>query len=750
MKTTTAPALLPAVSLALGVAASLAGSVPPGLALALCGLSSALGAVAARRATLALGLGLLLPTLAAGPLAERVVREPLAGQPAEILGRVAAPWVLRGGVRSAAFDASLVIQRGRITFGPRRWLLQLPEEVPAPAVGSLLRVQGTAGRSLGTWNRRRLPEGPWRLAVKSSRLVRVEQGPGSLQRLTNAVRARLERALAALPAERLGSALARAMVLGDVSALPGPFARGLKRLGLSHVLSVSGLHMSLLALAVFRLARPLGRAPRLLFGMAGIALYSLLVGAQPAAWRAALMALLFFLSLLGERPPSAANAVAVAVILLLASEPRLLLDLGFQLSVAATAALIFLAPRLAARWQVMPVWLARPLAATAAAQLATLPLALPRFFLIPFLAPVANLVLVPWAGVILIVDLAWAATALALPSVAAAAGPLLDGVAAPLAWAAGWQGSRAWLGLAAPSLLMTTGVSIALVWILLCPRRPVLLLAAALVAALALRPNAEAGTGMVFLDVGQGDATLLRSARKTVLIDGGGWAAGDFAGAVLIPALAGEGVRRLDAVALTHGDSDHCQGLLGLADYMAFGELWLATGALESSCARQLAELHAGPLRRLGEGAKLRVGEWSFEVLSPPFAPGRPGLEGNDGSLVLRARAGEIRVLLTGDIERRGELELALRQRARLAAEILKVPHHGSHTSSTARFLAAVGARYAVISAGRGNRYGHPSSEVLERLGMAGARVLRTDRDGAVRLTLAGAGRVRVETTGPP
>ena len=201
-----------------------------------------------------------------------------------------------------------------------------------------------------------------------------------------------------------------------------------------------------------------------------------------------------------------------------------------------------------------------------------------------------------------------------------------------------------------------------------------------------------------------------------------------------LPALARLGVRRLDAAVVTHPDVDHCRGIADLASYLPIDRIWTGPGGGSSRCSRELAALPGARWRKLGAGERARVGGLAFEVLYP--GPGRDD-PGNAASLVLRVEGGARSLLLTGDLEARGEGRLVRRiGPARLDSDILKVAHHGSATSSTGAFLSAVRPTVALISAGRRNRYGHPSEKVLRRLAAQGVRVLRTDRDGMVRLAL--------------
>ncbi len=712
--------------------------------LALAGL--ALG----RRSSLWLAwvcLGFLLP-VARGELPAEPHRQRVdLGRPAAVAGRVASHWRRAGETATATLAVESLQQRGQVFSLPRRLIVSAPADAELPGLGTRVRLQGQLYRSSGFWNRRPTPPGPTRLYVKSTRLIEVEEAAGALSSWSARLRARVDAGYRDAAASGPGVALARALALGDTSALPATWKRGLRRWGLSHVLSVSGLHIGMVVAAALVLGTGARRGFRLALAATAVVAYILLVGPSPAILRSALMAALAATALLLERPPQSGNSLAVAAGVLVAWDPSLVLDLGFQLTVAATAGLVFLAPRLEAAWTRLPRGLSRPLAATVGAQVATIPWALPAFHLLAPAAPLANLLFIPWMSIALLAALAWTMLAVLAPGVARASVPVLDFLAAPVGWLSASAWGPLWTMPVALGGLGATALALGLYRILARPRALGLAaLAVALIFCL-LWPNRDGGVTVVMLDVGQGDAILLRDGRHALLVDGGGWEQGDLAGAVLLPALLGEGVRRLDAVVLSHGDRDHCRGLVDLFDYLPIGEAWMAPGSPEDGCGSELAQRSGERRIGLAAGDELRRGRWSFRVLHPA-ADDR--FQGNDASLVLKGEALGRSVLLAGDIEGRGEAVLGRRWGSLLAADLLKVAHHGSRTSSTRSFLALAEPRTALISAGRANSYGHPAAQALERLQAHGAQVLRTDRLGALRVELAEARPLRVSAVGPP
>jgi competence protein ComEC len=253
-----------------------------------------------------------------------------------------------------------------------------------------------------------------------------------------------------------------------------------------------------------------------------------------------------------------------------------------------------------------------------------------------------------------------------------------------------------------------------------------------------LHSRAEAAAPSVeILDVGQGDATLVRYARDAILVDGGGSLRDPrFGSRVLIPALVTRGVRRLDAVVLTHPHPDHCVGLIPVMQSLEVGELWISGRHAGESCTARLVDiafLRGIPVRIAERATPVAIGSIALEPMVPRIRFKRAFL--NNTSIVLRVRFGRQSALLTGDIEKDAERTLVEDFGPRLDTDVLKVAHHGSRTSTTSRFLDATSPATAVISCGRDNRFGHPAADVVEELRWRRIRVFRTDRDGSVRLT---------------
>jgi competence protein ComEC len=260
-------------------------------------------------------------------------------------------------------------------------------------------------------------------------------------------------------------------------------------------------------------------------------------------------------------------------------------------------------------------------------------------------------------------------------------------------------------------------------------------------------PPADGRLRLTVFDVGQGDAMLLQMPRGSALmVDAGGVAFGastfDIGSRVLAPALWANGVRSLDVLALTHGDPDHVGGARSILRDFHPREVWEGVPVAHHLALREMlaeARLAGSRVEPRRAGDRFDIEGAQVRILHPPPPDWERFRVRNDDSLVLEVRYGETALLLTGDIS--AEVERSLIPRLSPSrTRILKVAHHGSRTSTSAELLAAWRPQIAVISCGRGNRFGHPSPEVLRRLDAAKVRVYRTDRDGQITLDTDGRG----------
>jgi competence protein ComEC len=658
-----------------------------------------------------------------------------------VVGALAGPWQPGEYGWWSYLDIQYVRQDDLIVKWP--WRIAVAATGEGRPVEGRVRCRGFIRRAPALANGVVARAPPWRLTVKSPRFVTGGRPESVLS--ADVARRGVEARIDAL-ADRPSRQLLRALLLGRSQDLDREVLQDLRRSGLSHLFAVSGLHVALIAGIGLGLSWPL--PPRARGCIAGLWVvgYVLLVGPRPAVLRAASMAAFTALGLASGRPASGLQALAACVRLLVLASPELILDLGFCLTVSATLGILVLGPALAARWTAMPGLLRGPLAASVGAQLASAPWVWSSFSLLTPVSPLLNLVAVPWVSVTLALSCVWALLAGARPAMAVALEPLVATAAQAL------------------SVLTRLGPSPALTWPLETGFLAAAAAAAGVAGALLARHGGRrigcaalaililGGAGdrgvpeLAMIDVGQGDAFLVRDGGRAMLVDGGGWPRADIAGRVLLPVLAARGIRRLAGAVVTHGDVDHCRGILDLARYIDVGLIRLAPGA-GGRCVEEIRTGGRVAWTTVAAGDRWDLGRWTFTVLHPS----REGTAaGNDGSLVLSISGFGRRALLTGDIGASAEREvLVAAGREALKSDLLKLAHHGSSSSTSQSFLRAVDPSLALVSAGRGNRYGHPSPAVLRRVRAHGARVLRTDREGMVSLVVRRSGALRLETFGP-
>ncbi len=746
-----------------------------------------------------------------------------------LAARAAGPWPGWVSARaSGAFEGTVVTDAARVVppsrphaggggwraEGPDRWVLRVDAgrvtargvtqqvDLPVLVVAGEAWRHVTAGRHVRFTGRLAAP----RPGDEVAAVVTVAGPPGEVTegswpwRLADAVRASLRQACVGLP-ERAGGLLP-AIVDGDTSTLPDELRAELMASGLSHLTAVSGANLAIMAGTVVAVAGAL-RCPRrlrpvlLLVTVVG---FVVLARPSPSVLRAAAMGGVAAAAAAAARRPRGVPALAAAVVVLLALHPWLARSAGFVLSAVATGALLLLAPRwadlLARR---MPRPLALALAAPAAAQVACAPVVVLLQPAVSVVAVPANLVADPAVAPATVAGVVAAVVGTFSPTVAhlvAAVGALGTGWIALVAatasrlpfasapWPPGVPGALLLAGLEAVGVALTLAEPRQVLrgWVTGLVPRPSRRAALAGVGAIGavvvagwagLRPLVVAGAAVpagwsvAMCDVGQGDATLLRSgADRAVLVDAGPE-----------PALADAclrrlGVRRLDLVVLTHFHADHVDGLPGVLAGRDAGAVLvspLARPTASAAAVQRLAAAEGLPVgvAWVGQQGRAGGGDWAvqWQVIAASGGGGHGGGHGAagedpEGSVVnestvaldvtVTGPGGSVRAVLLGDLETQGQQALAARLSSTTdpdarPVDVVKVAHHGSAKQSE-HLYRVLGARVGLVGVGTGNDYGHPAPSALALLRRSGTAALRTDLSGDVVVQPAAGGALLVTT----
>lgn len=591
-------------------------------------------------------------------------------------------------------------------------------------------------------------------SVKSGLLVeRSTTSPGlsaGISRLRRATLARLE--------GELGSSrtfgIVAALVTGVRSDLSPELARLYQRAGIYHVMAISGAHVAIWTFFLHGVLRRLGLSRRTTLVLLLILLpfYAIFCGSRAPVVRAVVMASAFMGARLVSLKAPTENALALAAVGLLIWEPASVFDAGFQLTMAAMAGIVVFTELLAERLTWVPC-LARPLAVSVAAQLGVVPVAAWHFHRLSLAAPFASLAAIPVAAVICILGVTLVLVAgVPVLSAVAAAGTRLAVTSLTFVAETVSQLPAASVRVAAPSWLFVLIYGAALFALRSSSRRlrmgGIVLLGALLAVALAPFKPATGNLEVTALDVGHGDAIVLTLPRgRTVLVDGGGLAlsALDIGERIVLPYLLDSGVRKIDAIVITHADYDHIGGLLTIVTELRVEEIWQGNPDRERPAYRALrarADEHDIPVRALRTGEQFTFGGARFQVLE---ASDDRGGTSNDRSVVLRVGYAGRWVLLTGDAEAALENRL-VRSRRSLKADVLKLAHHGSRSSTSESFLDAVEPEFAIVSARENRARPIPSPIVLERLEERGIEYARTDHTGAITVRIRPDGEMEVST----
>ena len=604
--------------------------------------------------------------------------------------------------------------------------------------------------------------------------VVAENEGNPLYRAIFAFKSRAQQTIAQLIPEPQ-AALLTGILLGNDNGLPPDLDEAFRTTGMTHIIAISGFNVAILVAILVRVAEPFfSRRGAVIFALLGISLYTILVGADASVVRAALMGSIYLIAnrWLG-RPNYAFASLFVAGFMMTAIRPFTLWDVGFQLSFAATLSLMLYADPLT-QWvrRGLQRWLARDwvekvmgvlteaVILTVAAQILTLPLMVGYFGQLSLISLLANALILPVQPAVML----WGGLATLTGLIVPAIGQLFAWVA----WL--FLGYTIWLvrlfaavpGAAVPLTVSTSGVIFifgliaALTWYSKQPldrrirlvtavrqnlSQRVAVGASAITAVLVLGWGITQPDGqlhIVFMNVGQGDATFIQTpSGRQILVDGG-----------LYPSVLNDQLgqqmpfwdKEIDLLVATHPDADHVSGLVGVFDRyrvnqlitngQSFGESPIYDEVLNAAQTQEseIRAVQAGEIIEIEDGVRLEVVHPGLELVED---------NRNENSVSMRLVYGDFSFLFTGDAEQVAEAEMLAAKRP-LTSLVFKAGHHGSNSSSSLPFLQAVQPQIIIVSAGVDNRFGHPAPEMLERATAVGAVVLRTDELGSITVTTDG------------
>ena len=590
------------------------------------------------------------------------------------------------------------------------------------------------------------------------------------------------------------AALHKAIILGLMGGINHEMRDAFSTTGLAHILSISGTHFGLLAFMIFKFIKMIVKCMpenslrrmtlhispsqvAVLITLPLLVFYALLSGMSTPAVRSLIMIFIYMLALFLGRRDQWLNSLAIAAFIILLYKPSALFDISFQLSFMAVLTIGYVAERRTkdsrqesvvssqekANGKLIKRIIDKTKAAifmTVAAVLGTAPIVVLVFKQFPLISPVTNLIITPFiCFVILPLGFIASFSALLFHMTSIPFNGLIDMVTH-----FSLQIIKVFsripysnLHIPNPSFVMIILYCFSLIFLLKSSYRRVVRITPLvfIICIYLITPSFRGNKlNITFLDIGQGDSSVVELPDKKVMLIDGGMYEPDMGRAVIAPYLWSKGVRSIDYLVLTHPHPDHYGGLIYVMENFRIGEVWLngRTTAEAEKFFQKITEKNIF-YRALRRGDVLEADKYKIYVFHPYdefFADSKRGAFSNEnsGSMVLKYESDEASVLFTGDIETEAE-ESLIPLGKWLRSDIMKVPHHGGRTSSSSGFLKAVDPQTAVISAGKNNSFNHPHKETIDRYKAAGVNIYRTDIDGAITITFPISVRAGLKP-GPP
>ena len=551
--------------------------------------------------------------------------------------------------------------------------------------------------------------------------------------------------------------LEQGILLGDTSDIESDIKDDFRECNLSHMLAVSGAHLSYLVLGINTVLskKAFGIRRRKILSIIFILIFMVIVNMSPSVVRAGISTIIAIFATLIYRKQDTYTTISIALLLTLLNNPFAIFDFGLQLSYLATLSIIIFYSKFTQKQfnNKVKKYLYESVMLTLSANILILPITIYEFNTIPINSIISNLLAGPLLGICIILGM----FTVILSTVCF---PVSKLIAFPLQIIlkilikiieliskipfGNYTVKTPWF--------IVVFLTYAIIATLIYNKKKItkILTMITLIIFIAMQVfafvNIEGKLKIYFIDVGQGDSMLVKTIKgKNILIDGGGSKDPDYdiGEKILVPYLLDRRIKTLDYVIISHFDEDHATGVAQILGKIDVSSIILTRQLEENDIYRHILSIAKEKKIKLiyvKEGDVLKIGGIKISIIHPEnkLMINNPM---NNNSIVCKVEYNSFSMLLTGDIEMEAE-ELILRKNINLKADVLKVAHHGSKTSTTGEFLKAINPKVALIGVGKNNNFGHPSNEVIQRLKENGTRIYRTDENGEISITVNKKGRI--------
>lgn len=551
-----------------------------------------------------------------------------------------------------------------------------------------------------------------------------------------------------------------AILLGDKDKLSEDIQESFKTSNLSHMLAVSGAHVSYIILGLTYvlqnsiIGKKNGKIVCIIFLLAFMAITNF----TPSVTRACIMAILTLFSSIIYRKSDVYTNISVAALITLIFNPYSLLDLGFQLSYGGTIGIIIFIKRIQEKKSNSKVinYIKQMALVSIYANIIIIPIMMYHFNTVSFTFIISNIMASPILGIIVITGLLFIIASITVKPLTRLIAIFIKPILSILIKISQICSKLPFSNILVVTPYMFNVISYYAI-ILYCIKgkknnkcKIIICLLIVLILINFIIYIFPQKLRIFFIDVGQGDSTLIiTSDKKTVLIDGGGSDSFDVGEKVLLPYLLDRRILKIDYVLISHFDTDHCGGILTIMEKVKVKNIIISEQAEHSENYERFKKLMIHKKIRLIEvkkGDKIKIGRYSeFKIL---FPTSRLLSENplNNNSIVAQFNYNNFKMLFTGDIEKLAEQQILKTEKAEIRADILKVAHHGSKTSSIPEFIKAVRPKIALIGVGKNNTFGHPNQQTIKNLENIKCRIYRTDLQGEIIIKIDQKGRMNVKS----